>query len=168
MSEKQYPAVAGLNWRRGDHYEFFIPKGWHRFAWDDGRDGEIHGPDADDPLTIFTVDTQDLGTTVSADDLDALAEGFFGSIEALPEVEIEVRKQRAVGQQLELEAKYCFEQDGATRKRWARLLYIGQYQINFMAQGASPEKYDYWLPWFYEAMMTAKIHRTAPKSPSEA
>jgi hypothetical protein len=35
-----------------------------------------------------------------------------------------------------------------------------------MAQGATPEKYDYWLPWFFEAMMTAKVHSTRPKWPN--
>lgn len=165
MSTKQYPAVTGLNWRHGEHYAFYIPKDWYRFAWADEREGEIHGPDQNDPHTIFAVDTQDTGMDITAEDLDALAEGFFESVNALPGVEIESRKQRATGRMLEIEAKYSFKDAGETRKRWVRLFYYGPYQINMVAQGATPETYDYWLPWFFEAMMTAKVYMKAPQSP---
>jgi hypothetical protein len=44
--------------------------------------------------------------------------------------------------------------------------YQDDRQIAITAQGATPDKYDYWLPWFFEAMMTTKIHREKPTSPS--
>lgn len=165
MADKQYPAIQGLSWHRGKHYTFFTPKDWFTFTWVDGREGEIYGPDQNDPNTIFAVDVKDTGTTITADDLDALAEGFFESVQALPAVNIESRRQRVVAKLLEIEAQYTFDDAGETRKRWVRLFYYGQHQINMVAQGATAEKYDYWLPWFYEAMMTAKVYAKAPESP---
>jgi hypothetical protein len=166
MAQKQYPSISALSWHRHQYYSFFLPKDWQHFTWADERDGMVFGPDADDPLTIFAVDVKDLGMAINADDLDAVAEGFFGSIEALPGVEIESREQQAADSLIKLEAKYTFDDDGQTRKRWVRLYYHLTRQITMMAQGATPEKYDYWLPWFFEAMMTAKVHSTRPKWPN--
>ncbi len=162
-TQKQYPAIKGLTWHRDQYYSFYTPLDWHRFYWADDRQGEIHGPDPDDPLTVFAVDVKDLGTQVTADDLDVLAEGFFESIEQLPESHIEFRDQKTAGSQLKLETKYTFREQGETRKCWVRVFYHGTRQIAMTAQGATPEKYDYWLPWFFEAMMTAQVHSTKPQ-----
>ena len=160
---KQHPAVSGLTWHRDQYYSFFTPMDWHRFTWADGRQGEIYGPDLNDPLTVFAVDVKDLGTAITADDLDILAEGFFATIEQLPEVNIESREQKVTGRVLELEAKYTFREEGETRRRWVRVFYHETRQIAMTAQGATPEKYDYWLPWFFEAMMTARVHNRKPR-----
>jgi hypothetical protein len=122
----------------------------------------IYGPDPNDPLTIFAVEHQDLGTAITADDLDILAEGFFESIEQLSGGEIESRNQKVTGKLLELEAKYTYEEQGTTRKRWVRQFYQDTRQIVMTAQGETSEKYDYWLPLYFEAMMTAKIHNRKP------
>ncbi|MBN1284527.1 MAG: hypothetical protein JXB47_03935 [Anaerolineae bacterium] len=131
--------------------------------WSDDRTGVIYGPDPADPFTVFAVDLKDLGTLVTAADLDALAEGLFGSIERLPASEIETREQKATGKLLELEAKYTFCEQGETRKCWKRVFYHETRQIAMTAQGATPEKYDYWLPLFFEAMMTANVHNVKPQ-----
>jgi hypothetical protein len=164
--KKAYPATRGLNWHRNQYYSFFVPLEWHRFAWDDEHQGVIYGPDPHDMKTIFAVDFKDLGTPITAADLEIVAEGFFETIERLPDCAIELRDQKTVGNLLELEARYTFQEQGQTRKRWVRLYYHDTRQIAITAQGASPEKYDYWLPWFFEAMMTARIHREKPTAPS--
>ncbi|MBN2502342.1 MAG: hypothetical protein JXB38_16280 [Anaerolineales bacterium] len=161
-AQKQYPAIRGLTWHRHQYYSFFTPMDWHRFAWPDERLGEIYGPDADDPLTVFAVSVEDMGTRVSADDLGALAEGFFGTIEQLPGAQIELRDQKVVGFQLELEAKYTFVDQNVTRKCWVRVFYHMTRQVTMTAQGATVDKYDYWLPMFFQAMMTAKVHSSKP------
>ena len=161
-TKKNYPAIKGLSWHREDYFSFFIPRDWHKFEWVDERQGVIYGPDPNEPLTIFAVEVQDLGTLITADDLDTLAEGFFESIENLPEAEIESRNQKVTGKLLELEAKYTYQEQGETRKRWVRQFYQDTRQIVMMAQGETSEKYDYWLPLYFEAMMTAKIHNRKP------
>jgi hypothetical protein len=72
----KYPTIKGLT--------------WHTFEWPDGSQGEIYGPDPDDPLTIFAVALQDLGTCVTAGDLDVVAAGFFEAIEQLPDAHNDV------------------------------------------------------------------------------
>ena len=159
---KQYPAIRGLSWHRDQYYSFFVPDDWQRLDWADDRTGVIYAPDSSDPQTVFAVDLKDLGTQVAAEDLEILAEAFFDSIHHLPQSILEAQQQKAAGGLLELEAKYTFQEQGQTRKRWVRLFYHGTRQIAMTAQGATPEKYQYWLPWFFEAMMTAKVHSHKP------
>lgn len=162
---KKHPVIKGLKWHRHQYYSFFIPKEWHQFEWADDREGVIYGPDPEDPRTVFAVDVKDLGEKLQPDDLDILAEGFFGSIEQLPDCHIEERKQKVVGKGtlLTLEAKYTYTEDGRTQKRWVRVLYRDTRQVALTAQGSTPEKYDYWLPLFFEAMMTADVHNKQPE-----
>lgn len=159
---RQYPATQGLTWHRDRHYSFFVPMDWHRFEWTDDRRGVIYGPDPADPFTTFSVDIRDLGMPVSADDLDILAEGFFEAVEQLPDVVIESRQQKITGKVLELEARYTYSDQSSTRQCWVRVFYHLTRQITMTAQGATTEKYDYWLPFFFEAMMTANVHSEKP------
>lgn len=167
-THKQYPTIRGLSWHRTQYYSFFTPIDWHRFSWPDGRQGDIYGPDPDDPLTVFSVALADLGTTVTAPDLDILAEGFFEALERLPESAIEARDQKVAGKILELEAKYTFRDQDEIRRCWVRVFYHETRQITMTAQGATLEKYDYWLPLFFEAMMTAEVHNRYPEMESDS
>ena len=164
QAQKTYPAIKGLLWYREQHYSFFVPNDWLRFCWSDERDGVIFGPDLADPFTVFAVDIQNIGSTITHDDFDILAEGFFESIEQLPESVIEARDRKIAGKLYELETKYTFREEGDLRKRWVRLFYHKTFQIAITAQGATAEKFDYWLPIFFEAMMTARIHSKKPQS----
>jgi hypothetical protein len=163
QAQKQYPALTGLIWHRNRYYSFFIASDWHKLRWSDNRKGVIYGPDPTDPLTILAVDVKALGTPITAADLDVLADGFFESLEQLPGVEITFRNQQVTGALLELEAKYTFQDQGQTRKRWTRVFYHETRQIAMTAQGATPEKYDYWLPIFFEAMATVRLHNSKPR-----
>lgn len=162
QAKKEYPATRGLTWHRDQYYSFFIPIDWHKMEWSDSRQGVIYGPDMTDPFTVFAVDIKDLGTRVTPDEVDLVAEGFFESVEQLPECAVELRNQKASSYRVELEAKYTFREQGEIRKRWSRVFYHETYQITMTAQGETPEKYDYWLPWFFEAMKTCKVHRSKP------
>lgn len=165
LVQKKYPSITALLWHRDQYYSFFIPSNWHRLQWSDGREGVIYAPDSNDLLTLFAVDIKDLGMSVKPADLDDLAEGFAEGIAQLPDSHIEHRLQKVTGEMLEIEARYTFLEQGATRKCWTRMFYFRSHQIVMTAQGATPEKYDYWLPWFFEAMMTAKVHSAKPESP---
>ncbi len=161
-AEKQYPAMTGLIWHRDPYYSFFIPVEWTRLEWADKRQGVMYGPDPTDPLTVFAVDLKDLGTPLTAEDLEVLSEGFLEGLERLPGIQIASCEQKVTGSLLELEAKYTFREGDKTLKRWVRVLYYETRQVALTAQGATPEKYDYWLPIFFEAMMTARVHNTIP------
>jgi len=159
---KKHPAIKGLMWHRDQYYSFYIPLDWHRFAWSDDRQGVIFGPDPNDPATVFAVAVKDLGTSLTAADLNALAEGFFETIAQLPESQIEDRNRKVAGKLLQLEAKYTYREQGETRQCWVRVLYHETRQITLTAQGATPDKYAHWLPLFFEAMMTARVHNQKP------
>lgn len=165
QTTKRRPVFKGLRWHREQYFSFFIPVDWSRFNWQDDRQGALYGPSADDAHTIFAVELQDLGFPISDDDLDDLFDGFLTGIQQLPGVEIESSEKRVAGALVSLEAKYTFLENETTRKRWVRVLYHNTRQIAFTAQGATPEIYDYWLPMFFEAMMTAKVHSTLPAEP---
>jgi hypothetical protein len=162
LVSKGPPVFKGLTWYREQYFSFFIPSDWHRLSWQDGRQGALFGPSVDDAHTVFATDIRDMGITVTVGDLDDLFDGFLTSIRQLPDVEIESSENRVTGNLIALEAKYTFSDDGNRRKRWVRVLYHGTRQIAFTAQGATPDAYDYWLPMFFEAMMTARVHSTRP------
>lgn len=162
---KKRPAVKGLTWHRNQFYSFFLPNDWHHFSWPEGQAGVLYGPDAHDPHTVFAVSITDLGTVVSGEDLEIVAEGFFESVSQLPSCTVEERSQKISGSQIKLEAKYTFHDNDSTCKRWVRVYYHETRQLVFAAQGATVEKYEYWLPWFFEAMMTAKVHNRVPETP---
>lgn len=158
---KEYPAIKGLSWYRDQYFSFFVPMDWYKLDWSDERNGVLYTPDLDEPQTVFAVYIRYFDTTFMPEDLDPLADGFLESIHSLPEAVIESLEQRMTGDQLEVEAQYTFC-DGVTRRRWVRMFYHHNRQIVMTAQGATLEKYDYWLPVFFEAMMTARIHNQTP------
>ena len=162
---KERPAFKGLLWQHSQYYSFFRPNDWHEFQWTDGHEGVIFGPDADDPLTVFAVELSDLGMTTTPDDHDDLDAGFMDGIRHLPGSEIDEHETWVQGSIICLAAKYTYLDDGIRRKRWVRAFYQDNRQIVMTAQGATVEAYDYWLPMFYECMMTTKIHRFAPQTP---
>ena len=164
LSDRERPVFRGLKWHRHDNFSFFIPIDWHEFGWDDGREGVVYGPDAEDDQTLFAAQLVDLGFDIQAEDEEAVAEGFFGSIKALPEVAIEEREQEVLyGPRIHLQARYTYRDGGQMRKRWVRGLYRHRFQVLLTAQGATPEKFDYWLPMFNEAMLTSGVHLQKPQ-----
>jgi len=152
------PRFRGLSWQRNEHYSFFRPIDWYQFNWLDEREGVLFGPSPDDNATLFAVDVKDLGLVVTEDDLADLEAGYLEAIQDLSKSQIEQYETWKAGPLIGLEAKYIFEEEGQTRKRWVRVLYQDTRQITVTAQGATTEAYDYWLPMFYEQMMTFKVH----------
>lgn len=166
MSEKPRkatPSFKGLTWHREQFYSFFIPIDWHKATWPDERDGVLYVPSDNDPHTTFAVEVNDLGTVVTPDDIPYLSKGFLDGIKRLSERKIESQGAKVTGELIELTAKYTFLEDDNRRKRWVRVFYHETRQITVTAQGATEESYDYWLPMFFEAMMTLKVHSVRPE-----
>jgi hypothetical protein len=165
MTNKTKPAFKGLSWYREQYFSFFIPIDWQKTNWQDDRQGIIFSPVLEDNHTLFAVEVNDLGTTVTSDDLPHLSKGFLDGIKGLPDRKIESKKEAVTGKMLQLEAKYTFLENEQTRKRWVRVLYHETRQVTITAQGATIEAFDYWLPMFYEAMMTINVHNIMPDTP---
>lgn len=160
------PSFTGLvaHSDRQYNYSFFVPEGWHRR--DLGRVGDDSGPvDSgvfyapilDDEFTGFSAEGSDLGMTVTGDDLVALKSGFLSGLRKMPNSTIESQEAEAIGTLITMEARHTYRDGRVTRKRWVRLLYQGSTQVRLVAQGATVEAFDYWLPMFFESMRTFRF-----------
>ena len=161
------PAFKGLNWYRQQHFSLFVPMDWPHGPWSDGREGVVFMPNSNDPETRLAVEVKDLGLVFSKEDKDDLLAGFLEGIKALPECLLEEQKNWVVGNLICLEAKYSYLEAESRRKRWVRVLYDKTRQISFIAQGSSPETFQFWLPMFYEALMLARVHDQKPSVAAE-
>jgi hypothetical protein len=166
MMERNGPSFKGLQWYRQDYFSLFVPTDWLPQAWPDGRDGVLFVPDAKDSETLLGIEVKDLGFETNANDQADLLAGFLEGIQSLAQSVLEEQKDWVVGQRICLEARYMYKDNDLTRKRWARVFYEKTRQISFIAQGSSPETFAYWLPMFYEAMMTSRLHDQKPLIPS--
>lgn len=138
-------------------YSFLLPEGWHNLELESeaGR-GRIFSPRPDDVSTSFSIEARDLGTRITGDDLPILHEGLEHGLAGLMDLAIEKQEDYAIGDLVGLEYWFTFREaeSGAMRKRWLRLVYQGQIQVRMIAQGATPEAFEYWLPLFNQAIRT--------------
>ncbi len=160
---KKLPVFKGLSWHRNQYYSFFVPSDWHKNAWPDGRQGIIYHPPVDDPFTLLAIEVWDLGTPITPDDLDDLYDGFLTGVRELPGCEVESHEHWIRGDLMCLEARYSFAEQDHHPRRWVRQFYHQTRQIAFTAQGSTHEVFDYWMPMFFEIMMTTQIHSTVPE-----
>jgi hypothetical protein len=138
-------------------YSFLFPEGWYDYELEsDGGRGRIFTPYQDDVVTSFSVEARDLGTKLTEEDLPTLREGLERGLLSLADLAIEKKEDYAIGDLIGFEYWFTFRdtESDTIRKRWLRLAYQGQIQVRLIAQGADPERFDYWLPMFNQAMRT--------------
>ena len=159
MARQGTPAFTALQQYRDRkwRFEFWYPAEWQPLDFAGGREGVILTPEGD-PATSFSIEAKDIGMKVGQNDLNLLDSGFLQGLRLLPGCKIEKHESWTAGTLVGLEAKYTFEEAGATRKRWVRLLYEGSRQFHCVAQGADADEYAYWEPMLYEAMATVHIN----------
>lgn len=154
------PSFTGLVAHRDltFHYSFFVPDGWHQLVLDgNAENGVFYAPVLDDPLTGFSAEARDLETTITGADLPPLRAGFLSGLRKMPRSVIESHEAEVVGALITMEARHTYRDGDVTRKRWVRLLYQGSIQVRLIAQGATVEAFNYWLPMFYESMRTFRF-----------
>ena len=138
-------------------YSIWIPTGWRRLEMTNGHDGAIFTPDPDRYDTCISTEKVTLEHAVRQKDVPILRKGFQGGIDSLSDVEVESQDEKITPTLMLFEAKFTFSESEATRKRWLRVIYWGNGQLIVMAQGATPDAYEYWLPMFYNSLMTVEI-----------
>jgi hypothetical protein len=155
----QLPSFTGLRVHREPEHRcsFLYPEGWQTRELQSALGGTVLLPDPDDPHTSFSFEGRDLGTDVRPGDLSALRSGFVAGLRQLPGCRIERREAEALGGLITMEARLTFRDGDQTRKRWVRLAYQGRTQARLVAQGSSPERFDYWEPMFFQAMRTFRF-----------
>ncbi len=139
-------------------YSFFVPDGWHRLELV-GATGPaaLYAPSRDDTFTFFSAEGRDLGIDVTAADLSTLRAGFLQGLRQLPGSRLSQVEAEAIGRLISLEARQTYRDGAITRKRWVRLLYQGAVQVRLLAQAATVEEFNYWLPAFYMSMRTFRF-----------
>lgn len=159
-AQKPLPSYTGLKMyavRSG--FAIWVPSDWYQYELKDKRKGVLFSPYPDDFNTGFLVEKHKLKVKITRDDLPILSEAFMGGIKALDGVEIE---EGTVSEYLTdtlsfFEVRFTFLEGEIRRKRWIRNVYWGKNNYVLIAQGRTPEDFDYWLPMFYNTMLTAIV-----------
>lgn len=138
-------------------YALWLPTGWHRFDMTGEHHGVIYSPYPDGYDTSFSAEKHKLAYAVRRKDVPVLREGFSAGLAALPGIEIESQDENITSTLIIFQARFTFLEGEARRKRWVRLIYWGEGQLTLIAQGSMPEEFDYWLPMFFNTMMTVEI-----------
>ncbi len=160
MSERpQGPVYTGMRLHPDTKAGFavWLPSDWHKRELKPKHLGMLFSPYPDDINTCILIEKHNLEISVKPEDVDILREGFQQGLNALPGVEIESTEESLSDTVQIFDARYTFLEGDQRRKRWARNIYWGTGQLVMIAQGRTPEDFDYWLPMFYNAIMTTQI-----------
>lgn len=139
-----------------------IPSGWATLPVAEGHEGVVFGPSAASPETLLLAERIKLPFAVHEADAPQLRQGFAAGLQTLPELALEIQDESVSSTSLLFEARFTFldntlPQAAVWRKRWVRTLYAGSNQFLLIAQGSTPEEFDYWLPMFYNIMHTVEL-----------
>ena len=143
------PGNVALKYHRDRDYGFSLvyPETWHRFDLQvEGGRGVLFSEDPEDLSTHLSVEVRDLGTKVRARDLPTLRDGFRAGLRGVAGSRLSRVKDYDVGFLIGLEAHQLFDEDGARRKRWVRLLYKDELQVRLVFQARDAAHFAYWLP----------------------
>lgn len=138
-------------------FSLWIPSGWYRHDLKLYHTGVLYTPYADDINTSLYAEKSKLKFKVTPEDLDTLRDGFNAGLENLPGIEIESKDESLLGDMIIFDARYTFLEGIERRKRWARSVFWSNRQLVIIAQGRTPEDFQYWLPMFYDIIMTARM-----------
>jgi hypothetical protein len=153
------PAYTGMKLypdNRGG-YAVWLPKDWFQIKLKRNHHGMLFSPYKDDINTSLLVEKHILKYSVTKEDIDILREGFHQGMMALPGVEVESTEESLSETINIFDARFSFLEGEIRRKRWVRNLYWGNGQLVLIAQGRTVEDFEYWLPMFFNTMVTTQI-----------
>jgi hypothetical protein len=160
MSEtKKGPVYTGmtLHPHKQGGFAVWLPSDWRKEKLKPRHMGWLFSPYPDDNNTCLLVEKHKLRVKVKPSDVNDLREGFMEGLQALPGVEIESTDESLSDTIQVFDARYTFLEGEQRRKRWTRNIYWGEAQLVIIAQGRTPEDFEYWLPMFYNTIMTTQI-----------
>lgn len=158
--EKPRPVYTGMKHHIDEAgFAIWVPSDWHKFELQGNHNGVLFSPYPDDFNTGLLAEKMKLEIEVTRDDLPILREAFLEGIRALDGVEIE---DGSIDEYMTdalsfFEVRFSFLESGVRRKRWIRNIYWGRNHYILIAQGRTPADFDYWLPMFFNIMMTAIV-----------
>jgi len=156
--KRKGPVYTGLRrYVSGGGYAIWYPMGWREIPMTGEHKGIILAPYPDHVNTCIAAEKIILPLEVKKEDALTLKKGFEVGIKALEGAEIEMIEDSITNNLVLLDARYTFLENGVRRKRWTRNLYWNEAQLVLLAQGQTVEDYDYWLPVFYNSLMTTEV-----------
>ncbi len=159
QSEREHPVYHGMT-KHADKqggYALWLPSDWHRFALTDGHEGMLFSPYADRTDTHMAVTKMQLPVAVDAQDVADIRDGFEAGLNSLPGVNVESQDETITSTLIILEARFTYLEGETRRKRWTRVVYWGDRQLLLVAQGATVDEFEYWLPMLFNTMMSVEI-----------
>lgn len=156
---KKGPVYTGMTLHPNEKggFSVWLPSDWHKRELKPKHVGMLFSPYPDDINTCLLVEKKKLKVKVKREDADVLREGFQQGLMALPGIEIEWTDEKLTDTILIFEARYTFLEGEERRKRWTRSIYWGEGHLIMIAQGRTPEDFDYWLPMFFNTITTTQI-----------
>jgi hypothetical protein len=161
MTAEQRPAPVyrGMKkyFRPDGGFAIWLPSDWRQIDMTEDHMGAIFTPYEDHYDTCIAVEKHILPYKVVRGDISTLRKGMEEGLQSLPEIEIEMLKDEVTSTLIFLDTKYSFLENGLRRKRWLRNIYWGEAQLVLLAQGMTVEDYDYWMPMFFNCLMTPEV-----------
>jgi hypothetical protein len=153
------PAYTGMTMHpdTSGGYAVWLPSDWIKVDLKRNHHGMLFSPYQDDYNTCFLTEKHKLKISVTPDDIPVLRETFHEAIQKLPGVEIESTDESLSDSINMFEARFSFLEGESRRKRWLRNIYWGDGQLVLIAQGRTTEDFEYWLPMFYNSMVTVEL-----------
>ena len=154
-----FPAFTGVtlhNDKQGG-FSIWLPSDWYETKLKRNHRGFLFSPYPDDINTSLLVEKHKLKVNVTLEDIDIIREEFHQDIRALPGVEIELLDEKLSETVNVFDTRFTFLEGENRRKRWVRNIYWGEGQLIMIAQGRTPQDFEYWLPMFFNSITTAQI-----------
>ena len=138
-------------------YTITMPSDWYQIPLKEGMVGMMFSPYPDDINTSLLTQKHLLDYRVTPSDMHFLREAFENGIRQLPGAKIE-KTDAAYSETINIfDAVFSFLDRDVLRKRWVRNIYWAEAQLVVIAQGRTPEDYEYWLPMFFNTITTLSI-----------
>ncbi len=153
------PAYTGLTCHvdKPGGYMVWLPSDWTQIKLKRNHKGFFFSPYTNDLNTSILIEKRKLKVTVMPEDMEILREEFHKSVESLPGVEIEAFEESLSETVNIFDARFTFLEGEIRRKRWVRNVYWGDGQLIMIAQGRTPEDFEYWRPMFYNSILTTQV-----------
>lgn len=159
MERPSLPVYTGVRKHVHDAagFSLWVPSDWTTFSMTEGHVGVMVGPFAESLETVLMAEKMTLPVTVKPKDAAILRKGFETGLKALPGIEIEQQEESLAATIMMFDARFTFLEGDVRRKRWVRSVYADTNHLLLIAQGKSPEEFEYWLPMFFNIMSTFEL-----------
>lgn len=156
---KEGPWYTGMYAHRDQKggYTLVVPTDWKKIPMKKGMVGLMFSPYKDDINTCIMTQKHTMKFKIKTSDLILLRDSFEQGIKDLPGVEIEKFDASYSDTINVFDAIFTFMDGDVRRKRWTRNIYWGEAQLVVIAQGRTPEDYEYWLPMFFNSITTLSV-----------